>query len=159
MNNLNHRLAIVLKNDLEDYKRDLGHYARDEIYDFSLDNIKNDRLLRARIDYTELFKKDISDNFPKLMIDLIDSDLSLCCYDDDPKIIEYASDKSFFAMIESTSMYADGDLSLENLLVVEKMVDNISKKLSTSPMKLRSEYNEFYLRFKEYVIDAFVSDD
>ena len=159
MDNLNHRLALALKNDLKSYKRNLECYNQEEIYNFSLDNIKNDRLLRARIDYTELSQKDISDKFPKIMINLIDSDLSLSSHDSDSNIIEHASDKSFYAMIESTSMYAQGDLSLENLLVVEKMVDNISKKLSTCTMKLRSEYNEFYLRFKEYVIDAFVSED
>ncbi len=70
------------------------------------------------------------------------------------EIDEFAIGKSLYCMAESTRMHAEKNLPDEDLLVLERLVDEVPYRRITIPN--REEFQKIYERFKEYCVNVFL---
>ncbi|MFP4118222.1 MAG: hypothetical protein ACLFTR_04850 [Candidatus Woesearchaeota archaeon] len=156
MNTLEKTLAHVVREDLARYKDHVNGCSKDALYEQGVSHLDEGNLYKAKVAFEMLLKEEGPDSLPGLVVPLISSEMDLDRYGDRHDIVEKSAELSIYAMTESTDMYSKHDISLDELLLVERMVDRVSETLRESRLRSRDEYNKFYLRFKNYVIDNYV---
>ncbi len=147
------------EHDLHRYKRRVCGYASDSLYDRAVAHLDDGDLLRAKAVLDVLSHKEGNGSLPSILKPLFSS---LMCLEsskaNDYQSSEISARRSLYAMTETTDMYEKCDISLDDLLLTERVVDRVSERLLDLPLKRRDEYEEFYNRFKEYVLDAYCGE-
>lgn len=146
-------------NSLTKLKAKIKYYSSEHILSMGRDYVKDAEYLKAQIVFDELGKinelKDVSDLYQHIIFSL-----SSLKFREIVRSIGYDSEaitkSTIYCMVKSTSMYADKELSKEDLFTIEGAIDRIP--FSKLTIKNRIEFERIYYGFKSYNLDVFLED-
>ena len=158
-------MAQLYINELSDYCSSLQskilRYSDKELVELSkqfrvIENEHEELLLFRR-----LTEKNINREYSHIMLKLLTlgvtpSQLNMKVH---PIMVEDISDMVFEAMNISTELYSDGRINLNQLLYVELLVDYNALELKDESFSGKTEFIDFYTRFKEYVLDKYLLEN
>ena len=151
MDDLDFRLAKVFSSRSDAYK----NHPPDKLYDLAVECLDREDFTRAASVFRTLSRIEGKHSFPSMIESLVLSEMAFRRpYDADT--VEMAKKHSMYAMAESLCMHCSDEIPLEKLLIVERLVDRLSGKVRTSVGY--DQYEKFYLRFKEYVLEKYVNE-
>ncbi len=125
----------------------LESIARESVYDGDIQ--------KAVLAYGELSKRDYGNLHDIALQGLSDSSSLSKAPRDDTSISHKTKNSVAYIVEKCVSRSEEGKISLDDLLVIEKIVDRISVGLKRRDIEERETYERMYLKFKEYILNAY----